>query len=257
MGVGDAGVGASIGAAVAQNFIGYDLSGTYLPLQVEAYALSTSIQAMGAYTLTATSAQTIMATTVAGSVAVAGGTGVGVAASGSGVFTENEMAADVEAYHDGGATTGAGIHAASVSISASDTSQITSTAAAVSLAAALSGGVSVAISLGLSLATNQIDNDVEAYIANAVTPVLGSDIAGVTTTSGGISVASTESAVINATSAAASLAAAGSLGIGVAISGAGAEATNVILGMDNAYVSASNLYQRHQHRPGRQRHVSN
>ncbi len=116
VGVGDAGVGASIGAAVAQNFIGYDLSGNYLPLQVEAYALSTSIQAMGAYTLTATSQQTITATMVAGSVAVAGGTGAGVAASGSGVFTENEMAADVEAYHDGGAATGAGIHAASVSI---------------------------------------------------------------------------------------------------------------------------------------------
>ena len=112
-------------------------------------------------------------------------------------------------------------------------SQITSIATAVSLAAALSGEVSVAVSLGLSLATNEIDNDVDAYIANASH--------GVTTTSGGISLTAIESATITSVTAAASLAAAGSLGAGVAISGAGAEATNTILGTDNAYVSASNL----------------
>ena len=93
-------------------------------------------------------------------------------------------------------------------------SQITSIATAVSLAAALSGGVAVAFSLGLSLATNQIDNDVEAYIANASH--------GVTTTSGGISLTAIENAKITSVTAAASLAAAGSLGVGVAISGAGA-----------------------------------
>ena len=112
-------------------------------------------------------------------------------------------------------------------------SQITSIATAVSLAAALSGEVSVAVSLGLSLATNEIDNNVAAYIANAGH--------GVTTTSGGISLTAIENAKITSVTAAASLAAAGSLGVGVAISGAGAEATNTILGMDNAYVSASNL----------------
>src|SRR5262249_10592131 len=99
-------------------------------------------------------------------------------------------------------------------------SEITSIATAVSLAAALSGGVSVAFSLGLSLATNQINNDVEAYITSASH--------GVTTTSGGISLTATENAAITSVTAAASLAAAGSLGAGVAISGAGAEATNII-----------------------------
>ena len=120
-------------------------------------------------------------------------------------------------------------------------SQITSIATAVSLAAALSGEVSVAVSLGLSLATNEIDNDVDAYIANASH--------GVTTKSGGISLTAIENATITSVTAAASLAAAGSLGAGVAISGAGAEATNTILGTDNAYVSASNLTQRRRRRP--------
>ena len=399
---GNTGVGASIGAAVAENFIGYDQDGNYLPLQVEAYAMNTSIQATGAYTLTATSQQTINAITTAGSVAVAGGaTGAG-ALSGSGVFTQNMIAANVQAYHDGDGTgTGAGIHAASVAFTTTDgggnydllllswgdgsgvptsgknlvivgtdnsgllhirifdansnlitdtdetqlfnasssaglpaelaliatlkaelpsllppnltagtdhpsqvnpgdrvkvpadidgmttdsvfryvgsspltgnpdltaqnygdtsrwlrnipvtagdkaqviaeatsiagqaSSQITSIAAAVSVSAALSGTVSIAVSLGVSLATNQIDNDVQAYITHVAT--------GVTTTSGGISVTATESAKITAVSAAAALAAAGSLTVGVAISGAGAEATNTILGTDNAYVSGSNL----------------
>ena len=65
---------------------------------------------------------------------------------------------------------------------------------------------------------------------------------GVTTTIGGISLTSTETAQITATSAAASLAVGvGVSAFGAAISGAGAAATNVILGKDNAYVSASIL----------------
>ena len=234
------GVAASIGAAVAMNLIGYDTSGNTTPFAIKAYVLNSSVSAGGAYTIKANSNETIKATTAAGSVAVAatsGGTSVGV--SGSGVFVENKIADTVLAYHDGGTTT-AGINAPSVSISASDTSTITATAAAVSLAASF-GNNSVAVSIGVSLATNQIDNDVEAFIANAVTPVAPAT-AGVTTTVGGISVMSTESAHITATSAAASLAVGVSTSaFGGAISGAGAAATNVILGKDNAYVSASNL----------------
>ena len=234
------GIAASIGAAVAENLIGYDTSGNSTPVPIEAYVLNSSVDSGGAYTVTAVSSETIMATTAAGSVAVAassGSTGVGV--SGSGVYVENEIADTVLAYDDGGTST-AGIIAPSISVSASDTSKITATAAAASLAASF-GNTGVSISIGLSLATNQINDDVEAYIANAVTPVAPASI-GVTTTSGGISLLSNENETINATSAAASLAVAGTLGTGVAISGAGAEATNTILGMDNAYVSASNLH---------------
>src|SRR5262249_38715531 len=51
----------------------------------------------------------------------------------------------------------------------------------------------------------------------------------------------TASSAILAVSAAAALSAAGALGAGVAIAGAGADATNVILGKDNAYISGSTV----------------
>ena len=168
---------------------------TATPVAINAYVLNSSVKAGGAYTIKATADETIKATTAAGSVAVAATSGgTSVAVSGSGVFVENKIADTVLAYHDGGTTT-AGINAPSVSISAGDTSTITATAAAASLAASF-GKTGVSISIGLSLATNQIDNDVEAYIANAVTPVAPATT-GVTTTVGGISVMSTESATIN------------------------------------------------------------
>ena len=232
VGVGANGVGASIGVAVALNHIGFNADGTQNDLQVKAYALNSSVQATSAYTLTSLSHQTINAVVVAGSVAVAGGADGSGALSGSGVFTRNYVAVDAQAYHDGDGT-GTGIHAASITFNATDTSTITATAAAVSLSAALDGTAAVSLSLGLSIAMNTIANDVEAYIANVVH--------GATSSTGAISLTTSESASITAVSAAASLAAAGSLGVGVAISGAGAEATNVIVGKDNAYVTASNL----------------
>ena len=204
------------------------------PLQVEAYVANSGVNAATTYTLTADSNQTINALVLALSAAVAGGEGVGVSVSGSGVYTGNVISTDVQAYQDGdGSGPGAGVHATSVSFSATDTSSITANAAAASLAASLAGGLAVSVSIGISVALNQIDNDVEAYIANATT--------GVTTKSGSISLSSKEDATIDATSTAASLAAAFAGGVAVGISGAGADATNDILGKDNAYATGSKL----------------
>ena len=78
---------------MAQNLIGYDSSGNSTPVPIEAYVLNSSVDSAAGYTITATANETIMATTAAGSVAVAassGGTSVGV--SGSGVYVENEIA---------------------------------------------------------------------------------------------------------------------------------------------------------------------
>src|SRR5581483_4987797 len=61
------------------------------------------------------------------------------------------------------------------------------------------------------------------------------------TTAGGITVAARESAAINATSTAASLAAAIGSQAGLAVSGAGAAASNVILGKSNAFTLNSTL----------------
>src|SRR5262249_2158452 len=222
-------VAASLGAAVSENFIGYHLDGSSAPAQVRAYLDNTSVSPGGDLKLDAeTTGMQINATVVAGVAAVTVGTsnafGIGGARGGSAHRTTPRVRAPLLRRPPSSA--------ARVSLSASDTSTITATAAAVSLAASF-GNNGFAVSIGLGLATNNIDNTVQAYIANVSQ--------GVTTTSGGISVKSTENATINAVSAAAALAAAGALGIGVAVSGAGAEATNTILGKDNAYVSASNI----------------
>ena len=214
VGGGQNGVAAAIGASVAENSIGYDQGGGLDSADTEAYVLNSSVNAGGKETLTAISSQTINATVVAASVAVAAGSGVGVAVAGSGVYAQNMIAGKILAYHDGDGTgAGAGIHATSITASAGDTSSITALAGAASLA-----GVTRRRDrrLGLDrrvLAMNQIDNDVEAYIANAGH--------GVSTSTGDIVLITAEDATIHATSFAASLAASFSGGVAVGISGAG------------------------------------
>ena len=207
---------------------------------MKAFTASTSIDAVKDYTVTATSNQTVDALVLALSVAVSGGK-LGVALSGSGVYAENRVAADVLASHDGDGTgPAAGVRAPNVNFSASDTSTITADVAAATLAAAI-GQTAVAISVGVSIATNTVDNHVNASIANAndgVRTTAPADLNPLTIE--GISVRASESATIHALSIAASLSAAfGSTG--VAVSGAGAEATNRITGWADAAVSNSPL----------------
>ena len=124
------------------------------------------------------------------------------------------------------------ITAESLSLSARDTSAIFAEAGAASIAGSYGGTAGVAVSIGVSLARNNIDNTVEAYINS---PHL------VETTVGGVSLTAEEAASIRAVSVAASLAAGfGGTG-GIAVSGAGAEATNSILGKTNAYLLNSRI----------------
>ena len=102
--------------------------------------------------------------------------------------------------------------------------------ATLSLAASVAGTVAVSVSVGVALANNVISNQVEAYIRDAD--------AGVITTAGPITIDAHESAHINALTGAASASAAASL-VGIALSGAGAEATNIILTSTKAYVEDS------------------
>ena len=97
---GAVGVGASIGAAVAKNFIGFEADGTESRAEISAYVMDSSIDTEGDLTQTALASQTIASTVLSGSAALAAG-GVGVAASGSGVLAENKIAVDVLAYIDG------------------------------------------------------------------------------------------------------------------------------------------------------------
>ncbi|MDX6677735.1 MAG: hypothetical protein QOE31_1787, partial [Solirubrobacteraceae bacterium] len=229
------GVAVSIGAAVAQNLIGWTEAGVKTPIEVQAYSKRSSIHAGAGIALTATSTQIIDALVVSTSAAVAGAGGVGVGASGSGATATNKIAASVLAYIDGDGAT----HITAdgdVALSAHDTSTITAKAAGASLAASVAG-VGVAVSIGISIARNDIANDVRASI-------LGADVATGTGTGevgGSIRLDAQEAATIDALSIAASLAAGFGVGFAIALSGAGAEATNVINDVVQSYVDASSV----------------
>ena len=135
-------------------------------VQVGAYIADSSIEADGDLTLSALSDQTVDTRVASGSVAVSGGA-VGASLSGAGVFTENRIHADVNAYIDQSLTPGTAIEAGSVTLNAQDTSLIKADAAAASLAASFGGVGGLAISLGASVARNRIENEIEAYILGA------------------------------------------------------------------------------------------
>ncbi len=211
---------------------------------VQAFLADTSVVAADNLTLSSLASQTIDSVVFAGSAAVALGGTVGVAASGSGVWAENKIGVDVKSYIDGDGD--GGIVADSVTLTADDTSTIKALAGAASLAASVGGTVGVSFSIGVSLARNTITGDVEAYILNADGLAADEDDLDTLTDFGidatgsdGITIRATESAAINAISTAASLAA-GFAGVaGVAISGAGADANNIILTGTNAYIQGS------------------
>ncbi|NUQ63376.1 MAG: tandem-95 repeat protein, partial [Pirellulales bacterium] len=236
-GGGAAGVGASIGVAVAQNFIGWTPVGGEVPAEVQAYLEGTSVDAGGALALNSTATQSIGSVVVSGSAAVAIGGAAGIGGAGSGVWAENKIGVDVGSYIDGEGE--GGIAADSVTLTAKDNSSIKSLAAAASLAASAGGAAGVSVSIGVSLARNTITSDVEAYINNADGSSSSTTDYGINAGTGGVTIRATENASIQAVSAAASLGG-GFAGVaGVSISGAGADAHNVILTDTNAYIAGS------------------
>ena len=187
---------------------------------------TTTGSASGALTADAIANQTIDAIVLAGSVAIAGGAGA-VAVAGAGAAAMNSIAAVVGAYVNGST----GIKAASISLHATDTSAIHAITGAASIAASF-GAVGVSVAIGVALASNTIANDIEAYIAN------GNVVAA--TGSGGIGLFAVEGATIESLTAAASISAAfGETGI--AVSGAGALASNTILTHTNAFIDSSDV----------------
>ena len=148
VGVGFAGVGASIGVSIARNLIGSTPSGVVSRAEVQATIARSSVTAGGPLTLDAVSNQTIDALVVAGSVAVAGGL-YGFSAAGAGATTENRIAADVKATIDGDGATG--IRATAIGLSARDRSTVTANTASVAVAASIApvgAAISIAVALG-------------------------------------------------------------------------------------------------------------
>jgi len=231
---------ASIGASVSKNSIGYDKDEKRTGNDIKAGSRNTSIGANGKFSATATSEADIEATVIAASVGISKSTGVALSLSGAGASSENRIANDVSTYLDGDAQTSnplsKGITASSVQLEAEDTSTITSHAGAASLALAFSGA-SATVTIGIGLARNVIDNDVTSYIQN----VNQDDLVTTNSSTGDVDVTANSSSTITSIAWAATLGFSGGGTAGLAISGAGADAHNVIVGDTKAYVIDSRL----------------
>src|SRR5207248_2998849 len=142
----------------------------------------------------------------AGSVAVSGGSELGVGLGGAGASATNKIATEVKAYIQGdGLNTGSSVSAGSVSLSAYDTSNIRAKVGAAALAIAVApSGPGISLSLGVALARNDIHNTIAAYITQE----------DVTAMRGAVSIAARESAGIDVDSVAASLAVSFGQGVG-------------------------------------------
>jgi hypothetical protein len=207
---------ASVGAARARNLIGWSDNSTEQPLEVRAYLLDTSVTAPnGALKLSADAHQQIAATVGAASVAVTSGRNA-IGLGGAGAESVNRISEQVAATLDGSAA--GGVLARSVSLKATDRSTIDADAGAAAIVAAISGSAGVALSVGVALAENRIDNRVTAGVGRAT----------LTTTAGDLVVSAGTTATIAATSRAAAVGFASGRA-GVAVSGAGALAKNIIL----------------------------
>ncbi|MFM8188319.1 MAG: hypothetical protein ACKN85_07560, partial [Pirellula sp.] len=196
-----------------------------------AYIANSSIDVNDQLEVLSTLDDDIDAIVVAGSVAAgfSSVTGVGVGVAGAGVGVENRIASTSHAIIDGDSNLG--ILSGSILLNAVDQSNIDAKVGSASLAMAL-GGLGAGVAISVSMAHNLIDNDIRATINNADNRV------GART--GSITVSASEDATIDATTSTAAIGAAGGL-IGVAVSGAGAHAINVILSDTIAWVDNSKV----------------
>ena len=228
---GSTGIGVAIGVSVARNLIGSTPDGGGTPSETQAYVLRSSLAAQGDLTATATSRETISAIVLAGTAAVGAAGSVGIAAAGSGTWTENRIATKIGAFIDGDGATG--ISAAAVRLSATDDASIGAITAAVALSFAFGGDVGVSLAIGVALAHNEIANQIQAAVRNVAHQL--------TTTVGGVSLDARETAGIRVISAAAAIAVGAGFYAGIAIAGAGAEASNAIYTKVNAYLDAAKV----------------
>ncbi|HZE04430.1 MAG TPA: hypothetical protein VE127_04350, partial [Solirubrobacteraceae bacterium] len=241
-------VAIAIGFSLARNLIGWTEYNGSDPSLVEAYARHTSITAPKGITVTADDSSSIDAVVQAAAVAVSAGTGNGGAVSAGGLWTDNKIATDVQAFIDGSHSDGTldttlpaiSTTGAPITIEASATGDITADAEAGAVAANLSGETGVAIAIGLSLAHNTVADAVAADLANVTVATTDPHLTNGST--GDISVTATDSGTISVTSVAVAVSVSGGLGdASVGVAGGGSESTNIILTTTNAYLGGASL----------------
>jgi hypothetical protein len=87
---GKAGVGASIGVSLAENYIGWTAEDIRSPAEVQAFIRNSAVQTTGKLTVKAENKAAIDSWVLAGSAAIAGGGKAGVGLSGAGVSATNK-----------------------------------------------------------------------------------------------------------------------------------------------------------------------
>ncbi|MEM6398913.1 MAG: hypothetical protein AAF757_01595 [Cyanobacteria bacterium P01_D01_bin.116] len=206
----------SVGLSLAYNTINNDIN---------AYIDDSVITSGNTIGLSATSDATILSAAFTGSVAAS----TTVSAAGTGNETKNEVTNTTQAYINNNAnvdSTGA------ISLTATDSSDIETYSIGLAVGVAAGDDVAGAVSIGVSLAENTIKNTTQAYI----------DSANVDSSTGDISIsASTTASTIYSNAIAVSLTAAFSKDVSVSLSGAGANATNIIGNTVQAYIANSTL----------------
>ena len=235
-----AGVGASIGVALARNLIGWTLDDVASPTEVRATVSGSQIVATGTLKQNAVNGSLIDATVFAGSVAIGFSSKTSLSGAGAGAKTINRMSSLVEAVIDGRTAAGAantapavaGINVAGISLNAADTSIISTSTFAASVAASLAGKLTASLSIAVGLAENAITNVVAAEIRNAPAVKAGA---------GGVSATASETSLIKAKSQAVSASLSVGEGFSAALSGGGADAYNMINNRIAAGVSDSTV----------------
>ncbi|NBP88258.1 MAG: hypothetical protein EBU59_07080, partial [Planctomycetia bacterium] len=232
---GKAGVGASIGVSLAENYIGWTAEDIRSPAEVQAFIRNSVVQTTGELTVKAENKAAIDSWVLAGSAAIAGGGKAGVGLSGAGVSATNKIATNTRAFIDGDGlpASGPAIRASEITLQSHDSGSVTAFGGAATIAAAFGGKAGVALSVGVSLAQNHISNHVEAFI-RAVDGRLESS-------SGDVVIDAKTVSKIESLTFAASLAIGGGGMAGIAVSGAGAVARNIILSRTNAFVDDGSL----------------
>ena len=139
--------GLSIGAAEANNYIGYDSSGNKTASNVKAYITGSNALVAAELNQSATSNASVTTEVIAGSAAAAAGPLGALAAAGAGVNTVNRIGQTIQSYVTN--STGNGVLSHAGSVTATDNSTINATAGAAAVAAAigLGGGFSVSVAL--------------------------------------------------------------------------------------------------------------
>ena len=234
-GAGGAGAGVAAGGA---NSLAINTMAAIVRAAIET---SSTVNATGGVTVTATSNTTLDASSVGFGGSGAGGTGSGVAVAGAGSESINAIANTVSAEVIDSTILTPG----TLSVTASDTSTIDAVSGSAGLAGAGGGAAGVGVGFGVSYANNRFGNvEIDGVLRqHTVRAIIDPSYIGTSSNRvGSLVVSATTNATIKTTTKTGALAGAGGAGGGVGVGLAGAFSFNEIWGVTEATVGDSVVY---------------